>query len=232
MHMPQDAPKTQDADQIASKKTERREIPGGVPYSTSPGVFKTALERIVAAERPDKFSGDFMATVLKISGGSSRPVPPLFKKMGFITSDGSPTDLYSKFKTDGGRSQAAYEGLRAAFAEVFRRNEYAHKLDEAGVVDLLVEITGLKRNDQVLRYMAQTFEAIRSFIRKGAQVTETEADTGPSPSPSQEPVRSEHAALGSRSLGLAYNINIVLPETENIAVFNAIFRSLRENLLS
>lgn len=229
--MPQDAPKTDASSSAeAKKKPERREIPGGVPYSTSPGVFKTALERMVTAERPDKFSGDFMATVLKIRGGSSRPVPPLLKKMGFISSDGTPADLYSKFKTDSGRSQAAYEGLRSAFGEVFRRNEYAHKADEGAVTDVLVEITGLKRNDQVLRYMLQTFEAIRSFIGKGAPVGEAQ----PLPtdgSPSETRQVTERVVTG-RGLGLAYNINIVLPETENIAVFNAIFRSLRDNLLN
>jgi hypothetical protein len=33
-------------------------------------------------------------------------------------------------------------------------------------------------------------------------------------------------------LHLAYNINVVLPETTNVEVYNAIFRSLKSNLLS
>lgn len=32
-------------------------------------------------------------------------------------------------------------------------------------------------------------------------------------------------------LNLAYTINLVLPKTDDVAVFNAIFKSLRENLL-
>jgi hypothetical protein len=229
--MTQDNPKPSPAtDSAAGKKAERREIPGGIPYSTSPGVFKTALERIITAERPEKFSGDFMATVLKISGGSSRPVPPLLKKMGFLTSDGTPTDLYSKFKTDSGRSQAAYDGLKSAFNEIFRRNEYAHKADEGTIVDLLVEITGLKRNDQVLRYMLQTFEAVRSFVKKDVSTTDMSADPEVAAALQEEPFGGGTGR--GASIGLAYNINIILPETENIAVFNAIFRSLRENLLS
>tara|TARA_B100000787_G_C16068588_1_gene238855 strand:- start:316 stop:522 length:207 start_codon:yes stop_codon:yes gene_type:complete len=35
----------------------------------------------------------------------------------------------------------------------------------------------------------------------------------------------------SLGLNMAYQINIVLPETKDIEVFNAIFKSLRENLL-
>jgi hypothetical protein len=36
---------------------------------------------------------------------------------------------------------------------------------------------------------------------------------------------------GKLKMGLSYQINIILPETENIAVFNAIFKSLKDNLL-
>jgi len=32
-------------------------------------------------------------------------------------------------------------------------------------------------------------------------------------------------------LNLAYTINLVLPKSDDVAVFNAIFRSLRDNLL-
>ena len=37
----------------SKEKVDRREIKGGLPYSTSPGVFKNTLEQIVQAERPD-----------------------------------------------------------------------------------------------------------------------------------------------------------------------------------
>lgn len=107
-------------------KIERREIKGGIPYTVAPGVLKKALEQIIPAERPDKFGSNYMDTILKLTGGAARAVPPFLKKMQFISADGSPTILYSKFKTDRGRSQAAYEGLKNAFSELFRRNEYIH----------------------------------------------------------------------------------------------------------
>ena len=112
------------------KSKENREIPGNLPYTSSPGVFSSILQGIISAQRPEKFSGDFMNTVLKATGGSAIAVPPILKKMGFLTSDGSPTDLYSKFKTESGRSKAAFEGLKRAFPELFRRNESAHKLED------------------------------------------------------------------------------------------------------
>jgi hypothetical protein len=171
-----------------------------------------------------------MSTILKMSGGSARAVPPLLKKMQFIGPDGTPTLLYSKFKTDGGRSQATYDGLKNAFNELFKRNEYIHKADESTVKDVIVEITGLKNTDGIVRLMYNTFDAIRSFIT--SDVSGASESTKPDPENDSNVDQSKpKAELRSVPLGLSYQINIVLPETENIAVFNAIFRSLRENLL-
>jgi hypothetical protein len=171
-----------------------------------------------------------MATILKLTGGSAKAVPPLLKKMQFINPDGSPTQLYSKFKTDGGRSQSAFEGLKNAFSELFKRNEYIHKADENSVKDLIVEITGLKKTDKIVRLIYSTFDAVRGFI--GGEVSnileEPAAEDTNQVSSSQKP---DGHLLYAQKIGLSYHINIVLPETENIAVFDAIFRSLRSNLL-
>lgn len=213
----------------SEKKADRREIKGGIPYSTSPGVFKKALEGIIPAERPDKFGATYMETILKLTGGSARTVPPLLKKMQFLGADGAPTLLYSKFKTDSGRSQAAYEGLKHAFSELFRRNEFIHRADESGVKDTIVEITGLKKSDPIVRLMYHSFDAIRSFIQ-GDVSSASNPEDALTPS-ADAPMLQPSGSMSGKTIGLNYNINIVLPETENIAVFNAIFRSLSENLL-
>jgi Family of unknown function (DUF5343) len=212
-------------------KRSRREIKGGIPYSTSPGILKKALELIIPAERPDKFGPDYMATILTLTGGGARAVPPLLKKMQFIGTDGTPTLLYSRFKTGNGRAQAAYDGLKNAFGELFRRNEYIHKADENAVKDTIVEITGLKKSDPIVRLMYSTFDAVRNFIIGDVSgITENNrAEIGDDIGGVQ--TRSDGAAVSALTLGLSYQINIVLPETENVAVFNAIFRSLRDNLL-
>lgn len=222
---------TETGTEPGKEKHDRREIKGGIPYSTSPGVLKKALELIINAERPDKFGSNFMATILKLTGGAARTVPPFFKKMQFIGADGTPTLLYSKFKTESGRSHAAYEGLKNAFGELFRRNEYVHKADEGTVKDIIVEITGLKKSDNIVRLMYSSFDAIRSFIAGDiSAVSETsKAETDNDFGSASADLDSEKSAI--QRIGLSYQINIVLPETDNVAVFNAIFKSLRDNLL-
>ncbi|MVA97038.1 hypothetical protein GN330_07225 [Nitratireductor sp. CAU 1489] len=214
-----------------SKSPPRRDIKGGIPYTASPGVLKKALELMVQAERPDKFSANYMETVLKLTGGAARAVPPFLKKMQFIGSDGAPTNLYSKFKTDGGRSQAAYEGLKNAFSELFRRNEYIYKAEEGVVKDVIVEITGLKKNDKIVRLMYSSFDAVRSFISSFISTSMPADEKVDEVTSAKISLADSEVPSGLESLGLSYQINIILPETENISVFNAIFRSLRENLL-
>lgn len=221
-----------DADSPEGKgQSKKREIKGNLPYSVYPNSIKKALEGIISAERPDKFSSDFMSTVLKITGGSGRPVGPLLKKMQFISSDGTPTDLYSKFKSESARGQAALDGLRNAYGEMFRRNEFVHRAEQNAVKDLIVEITGLNKSDNIVRLIAQTFEIIRGFADKSGNPSTDKATVGSNDFVEEDGAGGRRRGLESGLLGLSYHINVVLPETENIAVFNAIFRSLRENLL-
>jgi hypothetical protein len=93
-----------ETENTASQRKERRKIPGNLPYTTSPGVLKSVLEKIPAAEKPSVFNYDFLGTVLNATGGSSRPIPPILKTMGFLSQSGTPTELYSQFQTESGRA--------------------------------------------------------------------------------------------------------------------------------
>ncbi|NGP17110.1 DUF5343 domain-containing protein [Devosia aurantiaca] len=209
-----------------------RKIPGNLPYISTPGTLKRVLEKLVEAQRPDKFTADFLANVLKMSGGGARSTIPMLKKMGFLSSEGVPTDLYGKFRTEAGQGAAALQGLRSAYAEIFKRSDYAHAADEAKIKDIIVEITGLKSNDAVAGLIRSTFNAIKSFVPQDIDVAKSTAgpderevpDRAPPPTP-------ELDRLDTAPLRLAYNINIVLPETSDLNVLNAIFKSIKENLM-
>lgn len=221
-----------------AKASTSRKIPGNLPYLAASGTLKRALERLIDASRPDKFNADFMENVLKLSGGAARGTIPIMKKMGFLSSDAAPTDLYAKFRTEGGRPTAALAGLRNGFPEIFKRSEYAHTVDDNKLRDIILEITGLKGSDPVAQAIKSTFNVVKSFIPVGAVLTSSDDDasfqdelagTTASHNGHGEVVRN--IGSGSKPVGLVYNINIVLPETSDLKVLNAIFRSIRENLL-
>jgi len=222
------APKSEEATESDKSKT-KKVIKGNLPYTQAPGVFKKTLDGIVTAEQPDRFTSNFMETVLGITGGSARFVPPLLKKMAFLKSDGTPTELYASFRTEGSRSNAAFTGLKNAFSELFQRNEFIHKATEADVRDNIVAITGLTKGDSYVNYIWSTFKVVRDFVSGDPVASKPK---GEQTAPIEEVERSAHGLGSTTKVGLVNNINIVLPESTNITVYNLIFQSLRANLLS
>lgn len=220
----------------SAKASAPRKIPGNLPYLTGSGTLKRALERLIDASRPDKFNADFLENVLKLTGGAARATIPIMKKMGFLSSDGVPTELYAKFRTEGGRPAAALAGLRNGFPEIFKRSEYAHNVEDAKIRDIILEITGLKASDPVAVAIKSTFNVVKSFIPAGADLSASEDDFSPQDEAangfqSSQGESGRNAGAGGNSVGLVYNINIVLPATSDLKILNAIFRSVKENLL-
>lgn len=214
--------------------TKRRSIPGDFSYTPTYGKLRIALENIIKAERPEVFNKDFVATYLGVSGGSATPIPPILRRMGFLGADNRPTDLYAKFQNESQRPAAALEGLKRAFSELFKKNTYAHSLTEDEIKNTLVEITGLKKNDSIISQIYGTFDALRHYVPKNFTGSQeggglTPLDAGGVPLSTQS---DAGLIAGPQGFGLSYHINIVLPETKDVAVFNAIFQSLKQNLLS
>ncbi|HDS1214482.1 DUF5343 domain-containing protein [Stenotrophomonas pavanii] len=217
-------------DKAGQDKAARRKIPGGLPYTTSPGVLKGVLDKIPHSEKPHVFNTDFISTVLGSTGGAARQVPPILKTAGLLSQSGAPTELYSQFQTDSGRSAAAVQILKNGFAEVFRRNQFAHKADEATLTDIVVSVTGLPKKDAVVRYIINTFKVFQEYAKGARDNDVAEVEVAPVDREPAVPLSPQEAV--ARTMQLAYNINVVLPETTNVEVYNAIFRSLKANLLT
>lgn len=216
----------------APEKSVRRKIPGGLPYTSSPGVLRRVLEKIPTSEKPGVFTADFLGTVMEATGGASRPIIPILKSTGLLNQTGGPTELYAQFQTEAGRPVAALQALRNGFGEIFRRNQYAHKAEEAALIDVIVAITGLPKKEGIVRYILATFQAFQEYAKLAREDAKPDQQSITDQT-SDKTHPADHGQFngGSGRLQLAYNINVVLPETTNVEVYNAIFRSLKANLL-
>lgn len=214
------------------EKAARRKIPGGLPYTSSPGVLRRVLEKIPTSEKPGIFTTDFLGTVMGTTGGAARPIIPILKATGLLNQAGAPSELYAQFQTEAGRPAAALQALRNGFGEIFRRNQYAHRAEEAALIDVIVAITGLPKKEGIVRYILTTFQAFQETAKLAREDTPPEELAEPGQSDEVQPPASQGKLGGSGPLQLAYNINVVLPETTNVEVYNAIFRSLKANLLA
>lgn len=132
------------------------------------------------------------------------------------------------------------EALKAGYPELYARNEYAHLLAKDKLRDLVVEVTGLERDNQVVAYVVGTFQAMKAAgdVNENTRIgTVSSANGTESPPPVIAGVPFERPDFGVHRSGdeigmnLSYTINLNLPPSTDPEVFNAIFKALKEHLL-
>ena len=202
-----------------------------LPYVGQPGSIKKILEKIRDAKTPDRFTTDFLDTKLGFRGGNYRQFIPLAKKLSLLNSDGTPTDLYKAFRNPTTSKAAIAEAIKAGYREVFERNEYAGNLNKDDLKGLVVEITGLDAKDAIVGMICRTFEMLKSLGDFDQKLAAHKGKDLPEPAVSTASSRGPVAPYEELDVRLSYSINLVLPKTDDPAVFNAIFKALREHLL-
>jgi hypothetical protein len=212
-----------------------------LPYLVAPGSIKTALERIRQAATPERVSRDFMTTKLGIKGGTGYALISYLKKIGLINVDGTPSDLYRRFRNPATGGLAIGAAIKYGYSKLAQVNEYFYDLSDKDLQALIVQVTGLEANSAIAKYMFSTLKALKGFavfdgVGGGAgpeASLDSSNDQAPTPVLISQPVLPAQAPQRSDiGLNLSYTINLNLPATADQSVFNAIFRSLREHLLS
>lgn len=206
-----------------------------LPYVTAPGNIDKALRGIKSAATPESVSQDFVKTILQIPGGSGSQMTSFLKKIGFSNQDGSPSDIYRRFRNSSTSGAAAAEALRIGYAALYKRNEYMHQLSDEKLKGLIIEETGQGDDSNVVSMTLTSIKAIKKFADWN-QVDDQPAQAPQTirvvPQTNEETQVHGHSTRAKKvGLSLSYTINLNLPATTDVAVFNAIFKSLKENLL-
>lgn len=202
-------------------------MPDYPPFMNSYGLANKILQKIKEAKTPDRFTQDYLANTLGFASGSAKPFIPFAKRLGLLSSDGAPTELYHQFRNPDHSRGAMARAMKIGYADLFLRNESVNKLDHKGLEGLVVQATGLDSGSSTLRAIVGTFENLKAFADFGDIVqptTKKEEEQLP-------PLPASNGDDEDFQLRLSYTINLVLPKTDDVAVYNAIFRALRDNLL-
>ena len=204
------------------------------PYLVSSGTLSKAFERIKSAATPERVTGDFVSTVLGFKGGTGAALPPFFKRIGFVRSDGAPSDLYNQFRNPSTSQRAAAAAFRTGYKQLFDRNEYIHKADDQALKGVIVEATGLEADSRVVQAIFGTIKAFKPFCdfdaQSKAEKTEDVSKRGDS-GQGESKDQTNNSSRRELGMNLAYTINLNLPATDDVRVFDAIFKSLKEHLL-
>ncbi len=208
-----------------------------IPYMSAPGSIVKILEKIKEAATPETFSGDFLKTKLGFNGGNYLTFISWAKKCGLLTSDGTPTQLYKQFRNPSTSELSIASALKQGYSELYTRNEYCHDLDRKGFKGLVMEATGESHDSAKVDRIVSTFfnaKVLADFDSKSLQKANKKEDVTTESKKEDGTTQTQisHSSGKPKTIGLNYTINLVLPKTDDPAIFNAIFKSLKENLLN
>ena len=156
----------------------------------------------------------------------------ILKALGVLTDNGAPTEHYDRLRDQNNWKYVLAERIRNAYSELYAIDERIHAEPENEVKGALSRVTG-KDETMVSRYYA-TFKTLAGLAKfdsapqqKERAATERAEETPTSPERPLERIRTPL----SDATSFRYNIQIHLPATTDVAVYNAIFKTLREHLL-
>lgn len=208
------------------------------PYVNAYGKISDIFDGIKSASVPPKFTNDFLTTVLGLKSSSYRAMIPLLKKIDFLDVASVPTENYKQYRDDSKSKAILGEKVKEAYADLYRASEYAHKLSKEELTSKLKTLLGVGDDDKNLPYVVATFMELVKLSNFGGKPVAVNKPTKINPEPTtetktkqvkeQEP---EEIITIKRKFGISYTINLNLPATTEIEVYNSIFKALKENLL-
>jgi hypothetical protein len=153
---------------------------------------------------------------------------PLLKALGFLSSEGKPTQRYNDYRDHSRSKLIMADALRDAYGDIFLIKEYPAQSDKDAIEGKFKSFHNASEN--VAGLMTKTFMGLLSL----ADLSKKPGNT-PQVKEQEKKAEAEMHAVpslhGQRVSGLHYNIQIHLPATKDIEVYNAIFKSLKEHLI-
>lgn len=199
-------------------------------YLTSTKNLEGILTAMQGAQAPEKFTQAFLQT-LEYKSPPDRLIIGVLKSLGFVDDSGRPKDRYFRYLDQTQSAKVLAEGIRDAYQDLFRVNVKANELSKQDVVNKFKTLGQGQISEAVLDKMATTFTS----LVKLADFQSPPSHTPPQASDSKgtEDVSDKGVPLhaGVKLGGLVYNIQIVLPESRDPAVYDALFASLRKHLI-
>jgi hypothetical protein len=209
-------------------------------YLVTPKNLEAFLNAVKTAQAPERMTTKFL-TDLDFTSSNDRLFIGVFKALGFITESGEPTNRYFEFLDQSQSGRVLAQGIREAYDDLFRVNKEAYKLDENDVKNKLKTLTRGEKSENVVGLMAKTFVALSALADWSKAETPVEqvataheASGNAAGRPGSAPITAGVARSDTRltAMGLHYNIQIHLPASRDSAVYDAIFKSLKDHLLS
>lgn len=183
-------------------------------------------------QAPTNFSREFLKDI-GFKSSNHHAFIPLLKGLGFLSSDGSPTQRYRDFLDGTKWKKILAEAVREAYSDIFVLKAKPTKADKKMIIGKYKSTYNM--SEVVADRAASTFLALIELcdedVLYGSASNAPPPFTNAPPAEELPPTTSPPPLAHKPPVGLHYNLQIHLPATKDVEVYNAIFRSLREHLI-
>jgi hypothetical protein len=200
------------------------------PYVNAYGAIPKLFTAIRAASVPPKFTQDYLESVLGMKSTSHRALIPLLKRLGFLDQTNVPTEKYRQMRDEDIGPSVLAEQIRSAYADLYRANEYAHRLPKAELATKLRTVLGAAKDDAVIKSVVGTYQELAKLANFDSAPSDRQEEEDEERDDDKDNA-SRQRARKAHELGISYTINLNLPATTDIQVFNSIFKALKEHIL-
>jgi hypothetical protein len=211
-------------------------MPTSYPYIISNNKIGPIFTRLRTAAKPERFTTRDTLQKWGFTASNDRAMVTVLKDLGFLNEGGAPTQYYDRLRDPNDWPYVLAERLRDLYADLFAIDAAIQKAPETEIKGAISRVTG-KDDETVKRYYAtfKTLAGLANFDVKPARpgkVDKTERREEDVAAPKRESGErnAEDHSPAKRKPDFHYNIQIHLPVTTDITVYNAIFKSLKENL--
>lgn len=204
-------------------------------YLTSVKNLDSIFNSVLSARAPERFTTKFLED-LGFKSSSDRLFIAIFKALGLLDENSQPTSRYFEFLDQSQSKKIIAIGIQEAYEDLFNIRKDAQNLSNDEVKNKLKTLTQGQKGDPVIDKMSMTFRALCNYADWTKPMNSPNPplktiDSNESSTFIDNPQTADVPINTSNMMDLHYNIQIHLPETTNMAVYDSIFQSLKKHLL-
>ena len=202
-------------------------------YLNSVKNLSAIMKKIVEGTAPEKFTIEHLKKLGFKSSNDYTSIGVL-KDLGFLSENGNPTQVYHDYRNLARSKQVLGNSLKEAYSDIFHLTEKPSVSDKQAITGLFKSTHNV--SDQVAGFMTNTFLTLLdiSDVTHSTKTIATKEKQNKEEETTKEiiqPVKEQNYSIPIVP-NLRYNIEIHLPATKDIEVYNSIFKSLKEHLLN
>jgi len=211
-----------------------------IPYMIGVKNLPDILGKIQQAAVPPTFNLDFLRD-LGFKSSSDRGIIKMLKYLEMLDDSGVPKKPYHEFMDNTRGKKILADQLRHAYRDLFLANPTAHQDQQRKLKGWFKAKTG--ESESVAEKIAMTFRHLAKYadfnvadsiseVATMASHEEQSSCTSQIGGGGDEELATKKEKQAGTPMTLTYRLEINLPNTTDVSVYRAIFRALRDELVS